>query len=82
MKRVPVYPMVRVEWVDACSSPDWVEHRKIRHQAMPSVSVGLLIRETDEHLSLAGIVNRSHVSDVVTIPKGMVTRMAYLQEQP
>ena len=73
--------MVRVEWVDACSDPNWIEHRKIRHRAMPSVSVGMLIRDTDDEVSLAGIVNRTHVSDVVTIPKGMVVRITRLKEQ-
>lgn len=73
--------MVRVEWLDAVAESSWVRHNKI-HKLKPafSVTVGLLVQQTPDRVSVAALVNDSHVSEVVTIPKGMVRRMVKLKE--
>ena len=73
------YRPVLIEWLDARSDSDWVEHKKIRFEPELTVSVGMLVRETDDSVSVSAIVNSSHVGDVVTIPKGMISRIIDLK---
>lgn len=49
---------------------------------MPSRTVGYLIRDTDDALTVAGLVNTNHVALAVTIPRGMVTSVRYLKGKP
>jgi len=76
MKR---YPIVEVRWLDALELGGWTEHKDVTNKPMPSRTVGYLIREADDALTVAGLVNANHVALAVTIPRGMVTSVRYLK---
>lgn len=79
MKRSDYRP-VMIEWDDAMSEDDWQAHRKVRNKPMRSVTVGMLVREDDVAVTVAGIVNRHHVGCCTTIPRAMIARLTDLRE--
>lgn len=73
------YPLVEVRWLDAVEmSGEWVEHAKVRNKAMPSRTAGYLVAESDDAVTVAALVNRTHVAQGVTIPRRMISELVYL----
>ena len=73
------YPIVEVRWLDALELGGWTEHKDVVNKPMPSRTVGFLIRESDEALCVAALVNKNHVGLAVVIPRGMVTSVRHLK---
>ena len=65
-----------IEWLDAVSVDAWTDREEIEHQAQPIVSIGILVEENDEVVTLAlnHDTARDAYSCIMCIPKGMITR--------
>jgi hypothetical protein len=75
IKNTDDYPIVEIEWEDAVSvgGYDWVNDEDIDVHASKSYSLGYLVSETDDAMTVVALVNDSHYAHGITIPKGMIT---------
>ena len=73
------YPLVEVLWTDAVETGEWVEHEHIKNAPMPSRTAGYLVRESDESITVAGLVNDTHVALGLTIPRPMIRLVRVLK---
>lgn len=75
-------PLVRVEWRDATLLGGWHDKDTIKEWVADPVpivvTVGLMLRDDDECIVLAGSENPDEFGDLNKIPKGMVTRVDIL----
>lgn len=65
------YPLIFVEWLDSCSSPNLWEFIE-ELEPLPSrqiISVGFLIEETEEYITIASSISKTQVLGRLTIPK-------------
>ena len=75
------YPILFVEWIDAHSEYGWHEFSHVQSEPDPQRSVGFLIRESENTISIA----QSHqeegslVADVLTIPRSYITSIKKLR---
>lgn len=73
------HPVVEVRWTDAVEmAGEWIEADKVRNKPMPSRTVGYLVAESDDAITVAGLVNRTHVALGVCIPRAMIRELVYL----
>lgn len=78
----PPYPMVYVEWYDACSEDAWQSaDEAIAHRTEDWLvkSVGFLIKEDKELIQLCGSAGFTDVCMTLKIPRGMVKKMVDLK---
>lgn len=69
--------LVVVRWVDSCQSDGW-GHATVEDWAMPDmriVSVGYLLRETEEAITITASVGAYAVLGPLTIPRVAITDM-------
>ena len=69
--------IVLVEWDDACSSYHWEPRNDLTHK-LPSVSVGILLREDDEEIEVALTLTQTSKNNSVAIPRGCIKRIRRL----
>lgn len=71
------YKIVEIEWKDAVvgSAEKWTDPKQLKNKAMPSKSVGYLMYEDDDVVTVASLVNKNHVGFTLTIPRGMIKKM-------
>lgn len=72
---------VRIEWLDICSgTPNWARCDELELGPLKCVSVGLLLKETDEYISITQNYNEEEnlVSDTMTFPRAIVTSVVEL----
>jgi hypothetical protein len=81
-KKTPVksYPILRVDWKDHWSGNNqWNNPDGIKHRPMHCVSVGVLVKEDKEGLSLAqNMTSNEVVADTVYILKNCITHRTKL----
>lgn len=73
--------IVKVEWLDICSgTPNWSRYDELELGPLKCVSVGLLLKETDEYISIAQNYNEEEdlVSDTMTFPRAIITSVVEL----
>lgn len=73
--------IVKVDWLDICSATThWTPLAEIDLGPLKCVSVGVLIKETTEYISIAQNYNEEEdlVSDTMTFPKKVVTNVVEL----
>ena len=71
----------KIEWLDICSgTPNWSRCDDLELGPLKCVSVGLLLKETDEYISIAQNYNEEEdlVSDTMTFPRAIVTSVIEL----
>lgn len=73
------FPIVEILWTDALQlHSDWMDIKEAKNRTMPSKSVGYLIKESDEAMTVVALVNENHVALGITIPKRMIDEVRYL----
>lgn len=78
--------LVIVGWVDSRTRGGWLsreEYLELSGKPAECVSVGWLLEDTDDHLTLLQSASELWVSDSMTIPRGCVvyiTRTGYHDE--
>jgi hypothetical protein len=79
--KVGKFHIVEVMWRDAVSLfyQEWGDFEDaVKSKPSQTLSVGYLVKITDEYLILASICNEVHVGNGITIPMGMVEDVRYL----
>lgn len=73
--------IVEIEWVDALAigGDDWTDDEEVTAKGMPSKTVGYVIHESEEAISVVSLVNLHHYGHGITIPKGCVTKVRTLK---
>jgi len=74
--------IVRIEWLDIChGQTNWSFIDQLDLGPLECVSVGFLIKETDEYISIAENYNESEglVADTMTFPKAIVKKVEELR---
>lgn len=76
------YKIIYVEWVDSSHNTGWqtAEAALKEDHLLDCKTVGFLIKETDDHLTVAqsSAVDPDQVDGVLTIPKVAITKRKYL----
>lgn len=75
------YPVVEVLWLDASSlgGEHWIGVSDlIDFKPAKSLSVGYLVEDRKNYITLLGMVNDSTVGHALTLPKGMIKEIRYL----
>ena len=70
-----------VEWDDAfASGTQWIDKGDTcLLKIIPSVAVGVILREDNNSISLIAGINELHYSQAITIPRGCIKRIRYLK---
>ena len=72
--------IVIVEWVDSSFSEGWVGEDKFDYGICRIHSVGYLVHETKEFISIAlNVGDNGQISDVMNIPKAALLSMTELK---
>lgn len=75
--------VLKVEWIDSCASDmNWVFAEDLSLSPIRIVSFGVLVSETDDYVSLAQNygMNPKQYCNIMTIPKGCITKRVVLCE--
>lgn len=73
------YPLIMVEWKDAQTSHGWEEETEADINLPTVVTIGFLIRETNEAFLISSTVGFDRTNNSrLLIPKGMVTNSKLL----
>lgn len=80
-KVMNAYPMVEILWLDAVTmtGSDWTELADVTAAAMPSRTVGMLVKESDEAITVCALANTTHIGLGVTVPRRMIDSITYLK---
>lgn len=63
--------LVEVLWWDAqAKAIEWEE--SVNNKAVMTCSVGYVLHDTDEAITIAAIINENHVAHALTVPYGCV----------
>lgn len=64
------FPLVKVTWIDACSSEAWVDPTETDFECPTISTVGFLIEESEQHIVLAMNYDQQNknVSMTMSIP--------------
>ena len=85
MEAEPVYPMVKVKWIDSVSTSGWLSTARAteRHEEVKAEfchSVGYLYRRDDQFLTLVLSTFEDTVADLMSIPARCVVSVTPLTE--
>lgn len=73
------HPLVELLWVDAETTHGWEEHMEADVLLPTAITVGFLIRETDDAYLVASTYSDSATNARIKVPKGMVKQMSLLK---
>lgn len=75
--------IVKIEWVDSARSFDWSLLEEIDNKPVNCISVGFLIENTKEHITIAQNygLKPEQVCNLITIPKCSVKSIKKLKEE-
>lgn len=71
---------VQIEWLDICSGTgSWTDLEALEVGPLKCVSVGMLVKETDECICIAQnyAPEQNLVADTMTYPKAIVTKVTH-----
>ena len=72
--------LVMIRWVDSAFLHGWVDRDSVKtHQPSDCVSVGLLVNEGKEHITIVQSASKEQVGDGLTIPKCCIKKMWQLK---
>lgn len=66
------YPLVEIQWDDACSDAGWQEFKKIKFEQQVVTTVGFLIAENKSHIIIGHTYSDDDYVGWFQIPKGMI----------
>lgn len=74
------HKIVEVHWTDAVvgSGETWAELSELKNKAMPSITVGFLVKESKDAITVAALKNEHHVGLTLVIPRRMIDSMREL----
>lgn len=73
------HPLVEILWVDAETGHGWEEHDEIDVALPTAVTVGFLIRETEDAYLVASTYSDTATNARIKIPKGMMKQFTVLK---
>lgn len=75
--------IVEVQWNDSCALTEvWVSKRDLEEITLTTaecVTVGYVVQENEESISLAQSINDNQFGKIFTIPKGCITEILELE---
>jgi len=76
--------VLKVEWIDASSDPVWRQLDELKGDESPTISIGILARETRKALYITTTYDPESKCVVNTkfIPKGMIVKRKILCKIP
>lgn len=74
-------PIVEIYWIDAqaVGGEHWVDETDIDTRGAETLTLGYILNETPETITLVSLVNNNHYSHGITIPKGCIKHINRLQ---
>ena len=63
------YKLVKVNWIDSAQSPGWIYKDDLKDFNMQIKSVGYLVKETDESITLVAHIGEDSLCSPLQIPK-------------
>lgn len=74
------YKIVKIDWIDSCIGPaGWGEKEDYENVTIVKcTTVGFVVQETKEHITIANTVNEDQLLGVVTIPKCCIKKKKQL----
>jgi len=72
--------VIIVEWVDSAFLQGWMSRDDVKtHRISPCVSVGLLVNETRDQITIMQSAGKEQYGDGLTIPRVCIKRMRTLK---
>lgn len=74
--------IVVIDWVDSVRSFDWTLMEDVDEKSLNCISVGFLLKETDNHVTIAQNygLKPEQVCNLITIPKCSINNIRILEE--
>lgn len=73
------HQLVEITWVDAETGHGWEEHEELDTTLPIAITVGFLIRETEDAYLVASTYSEASTNARIKIPKGMVKSCQFLK---
>lgn len=75
--------IIKINWVDSVRASDWALLEDIDDKPLDCVSVGFLIKETDEQITIAQNygIKPEQVCNLMTIPRCSIRDIKELKEE-
>lgn len=73
------HQLVEIIWVDAETSHGWEEHAEANATLPTAITIGFLIRETEDAYLVASTYSDTASNARIKIPKGMVKTIVVLK---
>jgi hypothetical protein len=67
--------VVEIDWEDSCSQYGWADKKRVDKPTMTCKSVGILIHEDKETVTVSHSVNPNHCSSPMTIPRRAINKI-------
>ncbi len=78
----PKYPLVYVEWADHFSSAEWHEVADIVHTPLFCLSVGWLLKDNEEGITLITSISDGQVGGTTFIMRPCIKKCSVLRKAP
>lgn len=74
--------MVKVAWDDAYATSAWTALKKAKKHVRPGLfhSIGYLIADKDDRITVAGSIGQGKAGEVLTIPRGCVVEAREIED--
>ena len=75
--------IVVIDWVDSVRAFDWTLMEDVDEKSLDCVSVGFLLKETDEHITIAQNygIKPEQVCNLITIPKCSIRNIREIKHE-
>lgn len=75
--------IVEIDWVDSVRAFDWTLMEDVDEKSLDCVSVGFLLKETDEHITIAQNygIKPEQVCNLITIPKCSIRNIREIKQK-
>lgn len=72
--------LVMIDWVDSCSSHQWLGLKEYDNKPVEIRSVGWLIADEFHAKTIVGSLSKTRCCSDMTIPSGCIKRMVHIRE--
>lgn len=81
VSKKPTYkhPLVEIQWIDAETDHGWEEDHEVEVELPIAVTIGFLVRETDDAFLIASTYSGTSTNARIKIPKGMIKEYKLLK---
>lgn len=74
------YPIVLITWTDAETDHGWQEVKDLDLNPDPAVTIGFLVTEDGQYITLASSYSGESVNNTIMIPKKMVVKKTIIRK--